>query len=255
MCHHHVQAVVRAISTSVNEVFQRLQAQQEAKAREQEEEPGVRPHMLRRLSTPKKPDDPELRRGNERVTAVAASHPLNSSHPSNSHSLDISNSSHPTSFSSPVHSPVVDEIDRQFSSVFTPPTSPTTTTTSLQQPKVRRVSREERPVENTMQQQRFQLPQQLTEEDEEEESDESMVELQAPLKVSHGHHHDGNVHQQMLEDTKGVKISDRRDILVPKRDTRPSLLMQNVFSPPPPVVQPSTAAPPPVTSSISALFS
>ena len=102
-----------------------------------------------------------------------------------------------------------------------------------------------------MQQQRFQLPQQLTEEDEEEESDESMVELQAPLKVSHGHHHDGNVHQQMLEDTKGVKISDRRDILVPKRDTRPSLLMQNVFSPPPPVVQPSTAAPPPVTSNAS----
>ena len=66
--------------------FRGLQAQQEAKAREQEEEPGVRPHMLRRLSTPKKPDDPELRRGNERVTAVAASHPLNSSHPSNSHS-------------------------------------------------------------------------------------------------------------------------------------------------------------------------
>ena len=233
-------------------MFQRLQAQQDAKAREQEEEPGVRPHMLRRMSTQKKPDDPGPRRPNEssgRITPVA---PLNISHPPNSRSSNslshtTSNSSHLTSYasySSPVQSPVADEIDRQFSSVFTPPTSPTTTTTSLQQPKVRRVSREERPVENTIQQLRFQPPQRLAEEDEEDStSDESTIELQAPLTVSHGHHHDGNVHQQALEDTKGVKISDRRDILVPKREARPSLLMQNVFSPPPAITQPSTVVP------------
>ena len=256
----YIQTTVRIIYTSLNEVFQRLKLQQEAKAREQEEEPGVRPQMLRRLSTSKKTDGPESRREREEQGSRVSLNARRTAHtagadtphftldpPPVGHRATTSNAptNHITVHTSPIHtssfhSPVADEIDRQFSSVFTPPTSPTTTTTSLQHPKVKRISREEDQTRNPARHQdrSFQPSQQLQEEnaEDDEESDELSVELQSPLQASHGHQHDGNVRQQQLEDTTGVQVGDKLNILVPKRDARPSLVMQNghsIFSPPP----------------------
>lgn len=243
----------------MGEVFQRLQAQQEARAREQEareQAAGVRPVMLRRLSThaatPNRADASESRREREEVREgeaidrvdrgpVGREQDTRENGPVLLH--DNPEPHYPPPAVRAIHSPAADEIDRQFSSVFTPPTSPSGPT-SLQQPRVRRVVREDKLAGEGHHHRRIQ-PQQHLEEEEEEE--EALVELMPPLQASHGYHHDGNVQLQQLEDTSGVKVPDRRDILVPKRDHRPSLLQNghSLFSPPPPAKRSSSPVPPP----------
>ena len=263
--------MVRSICSCVGEVFQRLQAQQETKL--QEQAAGVRPQMLHKLSSaaaiPNRDDATESRRDRERVRErreeeeeeamdgvergpVGREQDASDRNQAPIH-VPPERELHYPLLGRATHSPAADEIDRQFSSVFIPPTS-LTGHTSMQQPRVRRVSRDEELAGKSHQHKRMQPSQQLVEEEEEEDEEEeeeasevSSVEFMSPLLASCGHHHDGNVQQQRLEDTTGVRVPDRRDILVPKREQRPSVLQNghSLFSPPPPAMRSSSPSLPP----------
>ena len=70
-----------------------------------------------------------------------------------------------------------------------------------------------------------------TRDDTSDESEDEVVEMVTPIHPTKGlTHHDGNVQSQKLEDTTGVKVPDRHDILIPKSKARTSIFSMSSSS-------------------------
>lgn len=238
----------------MDDVFQRLKTQHEAVLREQQTQSiGVRPRMLRRLSTTTalaQDSKTDTKTGQDGRSVVGHDDSNSVGHVGRTdidqymngsateefsrrredltkqHHSSPTQQPHPSQFV--LQSPTADEIDKQFSRVFSIPMANNHSPSSsfLQQPAVRRVSRDT----NLIVSRQETIHQLSVQKEEDEESDESSDIMVSPLKVGHGQYHDGNIQHQRLPDTAGVIVPARKDILVTKRE-RPSVL-QDKFIPP-----------------------
>ena len=251
------------ICSAVSEIFQVMLAHQQLLERNEEnqQEPGVRPVMLRRLSTsqPLSPSQSHDQSHDQReVEDLPSRDDLDTSPVRTDH------------WSKEIHQRLSDtddikeQIDRQFLSMSTN-LHPVTTSglTSYQQPNVQRITREEaikrdrmkpvsiqvlvpleeknvaitrskpkppplnlqndvndtgRPTLVVQQHDKHSLVEMENGDSDYEDDDLDMIVV--PLNIDGLSRHDGNVQRQMLDDTKGVTVSDHLNILIPKGKSR-----------------------------------
>lgn len=221
--------VVRQICSTVNEQFQLLLAQEEAKQRyhqsqlEQQQQQQVKPKMLKRMSASEKNDK------QSRAASRKASHHTEQSDISSSRLISVQSTLSPpqpmlepfsfTQESDPATNPgteqLLDEIGQQFLSVTKEP-SRRRTAAQVHGPKLKRLSSGvQEPVGKIAH-----LKQSPTRYD----SEESVGEMVSPLRISHIEKHDGNIVSQDLQSTEGVKVPDDYDLFVTRSKTRMSIL-------------------------------
>ena len=111
------------------------------------------------------------------------------------------------------------QIDQQFSQMISSSSNQTdrhsSTSRPIKEPRIRRVAREKakkKPSERR-----------CTVSSDSDSDVEFLPTLVAPLQVQKMAAHSGQVHRQKLEDTTGVVIGDRSELLVPKKSMRPSI--------------------------------
>ena len=223
---------MRQISSVINEQFQLLLVQEEAKQRyqqsqlEQKQQQQVKPKMLKRMSASEKNDKPS------RATSRKASQHTEQSEISASRqmslqsaSLDVQTTTEPfttahddDSAPNPNAEQLLDEIGKQFMSIAKEP-SHRRTAAQVHGPKVKRLSSGiQEPVGNRDHVAHLkQSPRRF-------DSEESVWEMMTPLRLSHIEKHDGNVVAQQLESTEGVRVHDDFDLFVTKSKTRMSIL-------------------------------
>ena len=204
---------------SVDEIFRLLLAQKQARERENEEqqEPGLRPVMVDRLTT-----SPSGMVHSSSAEQDISRHSREDTKPRRRRS-NIENSPQKSevwtrgeirrhSYDNP-H----DVLDRQFSAMYdNQPSLPAAV--SYQQPRIKRRSRD--------------MTTSISTKDHDSDDDVLISPLQ---RVNPFNIHDGNIQCQLLEDTKGITVSDRMDILVPKGKTRASILTTHSVSQPTPL--------------------
>lgn len=208
---------------SVDEIFRLLLAQKQARERENEEqqEPGVRPVMIHRLTTSpsgvvhsssaeqdirrhsREDTKPSRRRSN---VEISPQEPEVWTRETRRHSYDNPH----------------DVLDRQFSAMYDNQPS-LLAAVSSQQPRIKRKSRD--------------MTTSISTKDHDSDDEVLINPLQrvVPFNI-----HDGNIQHQLLGDTKGITVSDRLDILVPKGKTRSSILTTRSASQPTPLQISST---------------
>ena len=184
-------------------------AKHQAQERElEEQEGGMRPGMIRRLSTPlaTQPPKPHSYEGLPRSTSAKIEDSCSTISPPRDE------------WSSEVHkrpagsSNLQEEIDRQFAAMRTGII----------------IQQTESEDEEEVVPKPSQLHHSPTADDTFDESEDEVVEMVTPIHPTKGlAHHDGNVQSQKLEDTTGVKVPDRHDILIPKPKTRASLFVMS----------------------------
>ena len=209
---------------SVDEIFRLLLAQKQARERENEEqqEPGLRPVMVDRLTT-----SPSGMVHSSSAEQDISRHSREDTKPRRRRS-NIENSPKKSevwtrgeirrhSYDNP-H----DVLDRQFSAMYdNQPSLPAAV--SYQQPRIKRRSRD--------------MTTSISTKDHDSDDDVLISPLQ---RVNPFNVHDGNIQRQLLGDTKGITVSDRMDILVPKGKTRSSILTNHSVSQPTPLQISST---------------
>ena len=259
------------ICSTVSEIFQVMLAHQQLIERNEEnqQEPGVRPVMLRRLSTsqPLSPSQSHDQSHDQReVEDLPSRDDVDTSPVRTDHwSKEIRRRPSDTD-------DIKEQIDRQFLSMSTN-LHPVTNTglTSYQQPNVQRITREEAikrdrmkpvpiqvlvPLEEknvaiTRSKPKHKPPPLILQDDvndtgrpkpvvqqHDKRGKHSLVEMEngdgdyedddldmivASVNIEGLSTHDGNVQRQMLDNTKGVTVSDHLNILIPKGKSRQSI--------------------------------
>ena len=210
-----MQANIREICFRINEIFQLLLSHKQAKEREEEleQEAAVKPRMLRRLSTSHQQDNSPTR-------------------------LEEGAEEEPDDVTMTRNADLRRQIDEQFSMLTAEPHPSQQTTTPhikpIVQPRIHRVAREptgKGPIRKTLS---------CTTEESDDDDDEATPIVVPPLQVQKLAAHNGMVHHQKLEDTAGVVVGDRSELLVPKGKPRPSI--ENFWDPSPPPLPPAAVS-------------
>ena len=226
-----MQTRVRSICARINEIFEILTAQQHSKQPMQ----GVGSRMLRRLSTStgvsRAKEKPLEMVGSQRKLAKSVSHQVVGTHTQKTDSSGQGDSFHITQ--EDIDS-VEDEIDRQFSVVYDNSfkSQVKSESAALQQPPgvIRSPRDPQQPLRINRSSQAHQQAREFSSSSESDSEEDSSLIL--PLQPNRISHHDGVVRHQIMADTTGVVVPDRRDILVPKGKSRTSLLdNQDLFLP------------------------
>lgn len=179
-------------------------AKRQAQEREMEEQDGgMRPGMMLHLTT--KPQGPPTALSTQPEDSCSTVSPQRDEWSSEVYRRPSGSSN------------LQEEIDRQFAAMKTGLVIPKTDATISED------EEEEEGVEGVPE--AFQIHSSPFEDASSDESEEEVVAMITPIHPTKGlaHHHDGNVQNQELEDTTGVKVPDRHDILVPKSKARTSI--------------------------------
>ena len=264
------QEVVRQICAAVNDRFQHLLVEQEAREmqRQQQQTQAVKPIMLKRLSTSATDAEPHRTAGKKdkkKKLSRQQLFPRSEQFPSPAHEsvsefefTDISGSNQdlPTDWStssiqqtsnppdiSPEREEILEEIGRHFSAITKDP-SRRRAGLQARAPNVKRLSAEVLQGSSSRRRKAVFIPA--------AESMESMDDMVPPLKLNVVKKHAGNRITQQLEDATGLELEDAFDLLISRGKPRCSVLDHDSFMQPG-VVEPMDVpgnAPQPMSESI-----